>query len=141
MAEEEYVRVRFRVAVNTELGDTVHILGDQELGCWDKNKSVVLVTTPASYPIWQTSRPLRLQKGVRLRYRYAIYNAGKFQNWANNTTENSGYHHLTPTLSFDMAHLGLTIDSNVVKSCCHELTERISIGIGIGFGKVRGRTL
>ena len=62
MAEEEYVRVRFRVAVNTELGDTVHILGDQELGCWDKNKSVVLVTTPASYPIWQTSRPLRLQK-------------------------------------------------------------------------------
>ena len=102
MAEEEYVRVRFRVAVNTELGDTVHILGDQELGCWDKNKSVVLVTTPASYPIWQTPRPLRLQKGVRLRYRYAIYNAGKFQNWANNTTENSGYHHLTPTLSFDI---------------------------------------
>ena len=32
MAEEEYVRVRFRVGVNTELGDTVHILGDQELG-------------------------------------------------------------------------------------------------------------
>ena len=64
MSQEEYIRVRFRAAVNTQLGDTVRILGDQELGCWDKGDAVVLVTTPASYPIWQTAKPLRLQKGV-----------------------------------------------------------------------------
>ena len=63
MSQEEYIRVRFQAAVNTQLGDTVRILGDQS---WVVGIKVTqsFWSQHVSYPIWQTAKPLRLQKGV-----------------------------------------------------------------------------
>ena len=83
---QETVRVLFRVSVQTQHGDTVHLLGDRELGGWEKDGSITLVTSPETYPVWETSRPLVLAKKEMLRYRYCVYTAGKFVNFERGRT-------------------------------------------------------
>ena len=75
---QEFVRVTFKVVAEVQYGDTIHLLGDQELGCWKKEDSVPLVTTPDTYPVWETVKPVVVTNEDSLRYRYAIYSGGKF---------------------------------------------------------------
>ena len=80
---QEFVRVSFKVFAEVQYGDTVHLLGDQELGCWKKEDSVPLVTTPDTYPVWETVKPIMVTHEDAIRYRYAIYSGGKFVNFEN----------------------------------------------------------
>lgn len=77
MSTGEYSRVHFRVKAETKLGQVVGVLGSSyQLGSFDKSKVLNLVTTPESYPIWYTAKPLVLRRHEAVQYEYCIIERG-----------------------------------------------------------------
>ena len=44
-------------------------------------QAVPLVTSPEDYPIWRTSKPLVVPRGIPQAYKYAIFEGGHFKRW------------------------------------------------------------
>lgn len=77
-----YTRVNLRVRAETRLGEQVHCSGSSfMMGQYNPNESMVLITDPEMYPVWVTSRPLILPRGVPHHYVYAIFSGGSFNRW------------------------------------------------------------
>jgi hypothetical protein len=75
-------QVTFRVYAETRPGECIFLCGDTwGLGNFTPNKGVELFTDPDSYPVWSTKQPVILSAFVPIRYRYALFSAGKFKSW------------------------------------------------------------
>ncbi|GBG33124.1 Alpha,alpha-trehalose-phosphate synthase UDP-forming [Hondaea fermentalgiana] len=75
-------RITFKVKADLDIGQNVRITGDSvNLGSFSPNRGVDLVTTPKEYPIWRTSRPVNLPRGLPLSYKYVIMSGGQFHGW------------------------------------------------------------
>jgi trehalose 6-phosphate synthase/phosphatase len=78
----EYCRVHIRVRAETALGQVVAVGGNAyELGFFDRDKVVHLVTTPESYPVWYTANPILLPKGQSVDYKYCIVEGGAMKSF------------------------------------------------------------
>jgi len=66
--EGDQVQVIFKVNVNTNMGDTIHVVGDiAELGNWDTNKCTESMMTP-NYPEWFL--PVSVPKGKTINFKF-----------------------------------------------------------------------
>ncbi|OQR87329.1 trehalose-phosphatase [Achlya hypogyna] len=79
-----YTRVHLRVRAETRIGEELHCSGaSYTMGQYNPSESIELVTTPEEYPIWRTSKPLILPRGIAHRYMYALFLGGTFSKWEN----------------------------------------------------------
>ncbi|KDO20092.1 hypothetical protein SPRG_14631 [Saprolegnia parasitica CBS 223.65] len=77
-----YTRVHLRVRAETRIGEELHCSGaSYTMGQYNPSESIELVTTPEEYPIWRTSKPLILPRGIAHRYMYALFLGGAFSKW------------------------------------------------------------
>jgi hypothetical protein len=73
----EYCRVSIRVRSETKLGQTVAVSGStHQLGYFDKEKVIQLVTSPDSYPVWYTLKPIVLPRHQLVYYKFCVMEAG-----------------------------------------------------------------
>ena len=56
-----YTRVTLQCIARVRMGESVHVLGDAALGSFSLEQSIRLVTTPETYPLWTTQKPLMLR--------------------------------------------------------------------------------
>lgn len=83
----EYCRVHIRVRSETAMGQTVAVSGSTyQLGYFDKEKVVQLVTSPDSYPVWYTLHPIVLPRHQLVYYKYCIMEAGTMKAFENNNS-------------------------------------------------------
>jgi trehalose 6-phosphate synthase/phosphatase len=76
--EGKHCRVHFRVRSLTRYGESIGIGGScSELGNFSSNKVVQLVTTPETYPVWRTLKPVVIPRDEVLQYSYCLIEAGK----------------------------------------------------------------
>ena len=81
----EYCRVHIRVRSKTTLGQTVAVSGSTyQLGYFDKEKVVKLVTSPESYPVWYTLTPIVLPRHLLVHYKFCIMEGGSVRAFENN---------------------------------------------------------
>ena len=91
----QHCLVHVRVRANTGFGQIVAIGGSPNaLGRFRLNEVTELVTTPESYPIWYTEKPLVLPLNCEVQYKYGIVEGGYCRNF-----ESGKYRSFTPTLS------------------------------------------
>ena len=77
MSEGEHCRVHIRVRAETGFGQTVCIGGNSNaLGGFHLSKVIELVTTPESYPIWYSPKPIVLPRNREVLYKYGIMEGG-----------------------------------------------------------------
>lgn len=77
-----FTRVHLRVRCESRLGESVHCSGSSfVMGHFNPNESTTLVTTPAEYPVWTTTKPLILPRGVPHQYMFALFAGGVFSSW------------------------------------------------------------
>ena len=77
MAEGQYCRVHVRVHARTSIGQTVGIGGScKAFGNFDKTRVIHLVTTPDSFPIWYTEKPIILPRFQVSQYKYCTVEGG-----------------------------------------------------------------
>lgn len=86
-ALSQYTRLTVKLRAPIRLGEEVHILGDGVLGSFDPERSIPLVTSPKTYPIWETSTPLMVPSNCALSYKFAIYRGGKLSTWEDIETD------------------------------------------------------
>ena len=80
----EYCRVHFRVRSETVMGQTVAVSGSTyQLGYFDREKVVQLVTSPESYPVWYTLNPIVLPKNQLVHYKFCIMEGGSMRAFEN----------------------------------------------------------
>ena len=76
-----YVRASFEVRAETEWGDYVVITGSSEqLGDWRPERGLRMVTTEATYPIWQCEPLLRCTSDT-IEYKFCIMKQGVTPEW------------------------------------------------------------
>lgn len=76
--EGKYCRLHVRVRAETSMGQVVAIGGSSySLGHFDEDKTVQLVTTPDSYPVWYTDAPIIVPRDQVIQYNYCIIEGGK----------------------------------------------------------------
>jgi trehalose 6-phosphate synthase/phosphatase len=86
----EYSRFHIRVRAETHIGQIIGVGGSAyELGFFDRDKVVQLVTTPESYPVWYTQYPILLPKGQEVKYRYCIIEGGAVKAFENRSEARS----------------------------------------------------
>lgn len=74
----KYSKVIIKVNAPVMLGQTVGIGGNSgALGCFDKDKFIQLYTTPKTYPIWTTLKPIILPRHKVYQYKYCVVENGK----------------------------------------------------------------
>ena len=62
--ECEMCCVYLRVDFNTQLGEEVYLMGENdEVGNWKLERAIQLHSDPLNYPIWQTDWPIWIRKG------------------------------------------------------------------------------
>lgn len=84
MSSGQHCRVHFHVQAPTLIGQTIAVGGDCfSLGGFDVNKVIPLVTTPESYPVWYTQKPVILPRGQLVHYKYCILEAGTVKAFEN----------------------------------------------------------
>jgi len=77
MAEGQNCRVHIRVSAPTAIGQTVAIGGScKAMGNFDKSRVIHLVTTPDSYPVWYTEKPIILPRFQISQYKYCTVEGG-----------------------------------------------------------------
>jgi trehalose 6-phosphate synthase/phosphatase len=77
MAEGQYCRVHLRVRAQTSIGQTVAVGGScKAMGNFNKNRVIHLVTTPDSYPVWYTQKPIILPRFQVAQYKYCTVEGG-----------------------------------------------------------------
>jgi len=79
-----YCCVYLSVRAETKFGQTLCVAGSSiAMGKFNPAEAVELTTSPETYPIWKTSRPLILPRaqGARHTYLYLLNEAGKFKEW------------------------------------------------------------
>ena len=82
----EYCRVHIRVRSETVMGQTVAVSGSTyQLGYFDKEKVVKLVTSPESYPVWYTLNPIVLPRHQIVHYKFCIMEGGSTKAFENST--------------------------------------------------------
>jgi len=82
MPHRNLTRVTFKVEAELEVGQNVRLTGDTwSLGGFSPNRGLDLVTTPEEFPVWRTSRPVNLPKGIPLAYKYVVMSGGQFSGW------------------------------------------------------------
>ena len=60
-------QITFRIEVDTSPDETVKLVGNiKELGNWNIDEGLQLITSEADYPFWTTSAPLAIKKGEYL---------------------------------------------------------------------------
>eukprot|EP01041_Mallomonas_annulata_P003535 gene3535-7029_t len=110
MFDGEYCRVHIRVRAETKFGEVVAIGGSvYPLGFFDKAKVIQLVTTPESYPVWYTAKPLVLPRQQLVHYKYCIVENGLCKSFENLQSPRNFSPDLTDTLVediFDVENLG-----------------------------------
>jgi Starch binding domain len=80
----EYCRVHIRVRSETVMGQTVAVSGSTyQLGYFDREKVVQLVTSPESYPVWYTLNPIVLPKHQLVHYKFCIMEGGSMRAFEN----------------------------------------------------------
>lgn len=80
----EYCRVHIRVRSETVMGQTVAVSGSTyQLGYFDREKVVQLVTSPESYPVWYTLHPIVLPKHQLVHYKFCIMEGGSMRAFEN----------------------------------------------------------
>eukprot|EP01054_Gregarina_sp_Poly1_P010011 Gregarina_sp_Poly_1__10010@NODE_669_length_6853_cov_407_081344_g505_i0_p1_GENE_NODE_669_length_6853_cov_407_081344_g505_i0NODE_669_length_6853_cov_407_081344_g505_i0_p1_ORF_typecomplete_len1232_score187_84Glyco_transf_20/PF00982_21/3_7e131Trehalose_PPase/PF02358_16/6_3e62CBM_20/PF00686_19/5_7e15Hydrolase_3/PF08282_12/3_5e03Hydrolase_3/PF08282_12/1_3e06Glycos_transf_1/PF00534_20/0_0024TMF_DNA_bd/PF12329_8/0_99TMF_DNA_bd/PF12329_8/7e02_NODE_669_length_6853_cov_407_081344_g505_i015745269 len=68
-----FVRVYFRVAINTAFGQQVYVVGGwPKLGDWDPRKGWALTTTDEVFPVWFSREPLYLPLKHPIYYQYVV---------------------------------------------------------------------
>jgi hypothetical protein len=70
----DYCRLHFRVKCSARIGQFVGVQGQFSSG--EELKAIKLVTTPAAYPIWSTSRPIVVPRGEIVNYKYCLIEDG-----------------------------------------------------------------
>lgn len=74
MADNSKVGLVFGIYANTQVGESIRIIGEaEELGNWDLANSLQLCTDAKSYPMWTTKNPVWIQPKAgkkRLEYKY-----------------------------------------------------------------------
>lgn len=82
----EYCRVHFRVRSETVMGQSVAVSGSTyQLGYFDKEKVVQLVTSPESYPVWYTLNPVVLPRNQLVHYKFCIMEGGSMRAFESNS--------------------------------------------------------
>lgn len=77
-----FTRVHLSVYAKTLHGETIHISGSSfSMGQYNPSESTLMVTSPSTYPIWRTLKPLILQCGIPHHYMYAKFSGGLFSSW------------------------------------------------------------
>ena len=80
----EYCRVHIRVRSETVMGQTIAVSGSTyQLGYFDREKVVQLVTSPESYPVWYTLNPIVLPKNQLVHYKFCIMEGGSMRAFEN----------------------------------------------------------
>jgi len=80
MEEGKFSRLHFYVKANLVLGQTLSLSGNVwGLGHFNTSNTITLVTSPESYPIWRTSEPIIVRKGLKIQYRYVIMEYGNIK--------------------------------------------------------------
>ena len=78
----KYCRVHFRLHCKVTLGQTLGLAGScHSLGSFETGNALSLVTTPDSYPLWTTERPVLIKEGEDISYKYCILESGKVKYW------------------------------------------------------------
>jgi len=74
-----YTRVHFRVKADTMLGQTIGVIGScQSLGAYNQSRIIRLVTSPESYPVWFSLKPIVVPRGSKISYKYCLLEADEF---------------------------------------------------------------
>ncbi len=69
--------MHIRVSARTAIGQTVAVGGSSKaMGNFDKSRVIHLVTTPDSYPIWFTEKPIMLPRFQISQYKYCTVEGG-----------------------------------------------------------------
>lgn len=67
--------ITFQCEFYTQFGQQVHIVGNiEELGSWDKTRSIPMITDKDSYPQWKTKIEITCPIGMTIEYKYLVYN-------------------------------------------------------------------
>ena len=76
-------RVTFVVHAETGIGESLRLTGDVwSLGGFRPDRALELVTTPDTYPLWRTPRPVLLPTGRVTEYKYVLFkNKTTFDKW------------------------------------------------------------
>lgn len=66
-------QIEFFIDIKTSLGEHVGLVGSvPELGNWDISKAIYLKTTPSTYPIWRTERPIFFQRKTIFQFKFIV---------------------------------------------------------------------
>eukprot|EP00941_MAST-03F_sp_MAST-3F-sp1_P004627 g4627.t1 len=87
-----FSRVDFNVIANLGFGEAIRVvIKGKNRGSlrspssfqdqFDPDNGIALVTTPECHPMFYTARPLAIDRGDLVHYRYAIFSAGRFDRW------------------------------------------------------------
>lgn len=67
--------ITFQCEFETAFGQQVHIVGNiEELGSWDKSRSIQMITDKTSYPQWKSKIEITCPIGMTIEYKYLLYN-------------------------------------------------------------------
>jgi trehalose 6-phosphate synthase/phosphatase len=82
MAEGQYCRVYFRVRAPTSIGQSVAVGGSaNQLGNFDRNRVIHLVTTPDAYPVWYSAEPIIVPRYQLSQYKYCTVEGGNVRSF------------------------------------------------------------
>lgn len=76
-------QIEFFVDIKTSYSEHVALIGSvPELGEWDISKAIYLQTSPSTYPIWKTERPIYFQRKSVFQFKFVVVDdQGKLKRW------------------------------------------------------------
>ena len=71
--KNEIASVSFHCKYNTSFGQSLRLVGNiEELGSWNPENSLLLVTDPSIYPIWKSTTEIICPVGMEIIYKYIL---------------------------------------------------------------------
>ena len=71
--KSEISTITFHCKFNTSFGQSLHIVGNiEELGAWNPQNSLPLITDPTSYPLWRSTLEIICPVGMEIMYKYIL---------------------------------------------------------------------
>lgn len=69
-----HASVSFKCKYHTKYGQHLRAVGNiEELGCWDPNKGMLMITNDKLYPLWESTQEITGPVGMEIRYKYVVY--------------------------------------------------------------------
>ena len=71
--KNEISTITFQCKYNTSFGQSLRIVGNiEELGAWNPENSLLLVTDPSMYPVWKSTTEIICPVGMEIIYKYIL---------------------------------------------------------------------